>query len=107
MNDQSLPPATDPKSAIIERFKLCLIERAQLQRTPDSMAHDVPIFGEGLGLDSVDALLMALIIETEFGVAVSDDDIFAFVSLNDIADFILSRGPEGLSPGAAAAVPAG
>ncbi|WP_349368708.1 phosphopantetheine-binding protein [Salinarimonas sp.] len=91
VNAQAPHPDTASKSEIIEKFKACLIERAKLQRPPESMAHDVPLFGDGLGLDSVDALLMALIVETEFGVAVTDDDIFAFTSLNDIADFILSR----------------
>lgn len=97
MNFQASQPAVDQAddhqiTQVIDTFKAALIERTQIQLSPAEMAHDVPLFGDGLGLDSVDALLIALIIESEFGVAVSDDDIIQFTSLNDVANFVVTRG---------------
>ena len=39
------------------------------------IADDIPLFGTGLGLDSVDALELVLEIEREFGVKVSDEQL--------------------------------
>ena len=44
-----------------------------------------------LGLDSVDSLEMAIAVETEFGVAITEDDLAAFRSINTVLDFIEER----------------
>jgi acyl carrier protein len=41
---------------------------------PASIETDAPLFGEGLGLDSIDALELALAIHTEFGVRTKEND---------------------------------
>lgn len=41
---------------------------------PDEIEDEAPLFGEGLGLDSIDALELALAIHKEFGVRTSADD---------------------------------
>lgn len=73
------------------RLKQVLIERLSLQLEVDEIADDSPLFGSGLGLDSVDALEVAIAVETEFGVAITDDDLHAFRSVNTVIDFIESR----------------
>lgn len=76
---------------LAQRMKCVLIERLSLQLEPEEIANDSPLFGSGLGLDSVDALEIAIAVETEFGVAITDDDLHAFRSVNTILDFIETR----------------
>ena len=52
---------------------------------------DVPLFGEGLGLDSIDALELGMAIKKAFGVTFSQnpaDNKAIFRSVNTLADFI-------------------
>ncbi len=41
--------------------------------TPDDIETDAPLFGDGLGLDSIDALELGLAVKNKFGVAINDD----------------------------------
>ncbi len=58
--------------------------------TPEDIADDSALFGAGLGLDSVDALELAIHVEEEFSVKMPDDagTRKAFASVNALADFI-------------------
>lgn len=55
-----------------------------------------PLFGEGLGLDSLDALQLAMAVEERFGVAIPDGDggRVAFASVKALADYIAAN-PKG------------
>lgn len=79
------------RKEISERLKQVLIERLSLQLEIDEIADDSPLFGSGLGLDSVDALEVAIAVETEFGVAITDEDMHAFRSINTVLDFVEAR----------------
>jgi len=79
------------RAALMQQLKLTLISHLPLQLKVDEIADDTPMFGTGLGLDSVDALAIAVAIEREFEIAVADEDVAGFRSLNLIADFILQR----------------
>jgi acyl carrier protein len=73
-------------------LKRLLIEELDLRsHTEASIDDDAPLFGEGLGLDSLDALQLAVAIEERFAVTIPEDErakaIFASVSA--IADHIL------------------
>jgi acyl carrier protein len=70
--------------------KQLLIERLGLDLEPDEVAEDSPLFGYGLGLDSIDALTLIVAIEDHFGVRVPDGDVHVFRSVNTVADFVLS-----------------
>ena len=52
-------------------------------KTPADISDSEPLFGEGLGLDSLDALQLAMVVEERFGVSIPDGDdarpIFASV----------------------------
>ncbi len=62
---------------------------------PEDIDSDAPLFGEdGLGLDSIDALELIVMMEKEYGIKIKDPsagkDIFK--SINTIAAFITQRG---------------
>lgn len=73
---------------LTHKLKQVLIERLSLPLEPEDITEDSPLFGTGLGLDSVDALEIAVALEAEFGVSITDDDMHAFRSVNTVADFI-------------------
>ncbi len=72
-------------------IKRLLIEELDLRdRVESDILDDAPLFGEGLGLDSLDALQLAMAIEERFGVRIPEGEeakaIFASVAA--IADHI-------------------
>jgi acyl carrier protein len=59
--------------------------------TPDDISTDAPLFGEGLGLDSIDALELGMAIRKEFGVSFSknpEENKSIFRSVKTLADHI-------------------
>ncbi len=62
---------------------------------PADIQPDAPLFGEGLKLDSIDALELAVIIERSYGVRIADMDAGkkAFASLAALDAFIASQPP--------------
>ncbi len=64
---------SDPESLHAELKKL-IVETLALEDTaPDEIETDAPLFGEGLGLDSIDALEIAMVLEERYGVTLDDD----------------------------------
>ena len=72
------------------RVKELIVRRLKLDIDPTTIQSDAPLFGEGLGLDSVDALELVLGLEQEFGIKVEDEEVGvkAFASVNALVDFI-------------------
>jgi acyl carrier protein len=72
------------------RVKELIVRRLKLDIDPASIENDAPLFGEGLGLDSIDALELVLGLEQEFGIKVEDEEVGvkAFASVNALVDFI-------------------
>jgi len=79
---------------VTSMVKSRLIDVLQLDLTEDQIGMDSPLFGAGLGLDSVDAVGLAAAIEEHFGIQVLDSDIQVFRSINTIVDFVLLRQDE-------------
>jgi acyl carrier protein len=80
------------------KLKELLVSGLRLQDTaPAGIADDQPIFVEGLGLDSIDALELVVLIEEHFGIAIPDEDIgkSAFASINALADYISTEQARG------------
>ena len=81
-----------------QEIKALIIESLMLEDVQaQDIANDVPLFGDGLGLDSIDALELAIAVERQFGVTIQADDernkeIFACV--NALASHIIAERPE-------------
>jgi acyl carrier protein len=59
--------------------------------TPDDIAVDQPLFGDGLGLDSVDALELGLAIQKRFGIKIdadAKDTRKHFASVDSLAAYV-------------------
>lgn len=84
------------RQEVTSMVKNRLIDVLQLDLTEDQIGLDSPLFGAGLGLDSVDAVGLAAAIEECFGIQVLDSDIQVFRSINTIVDFVLLRQDEAL-----------
>jgi len=83
------------------KLKSIIIEELHLEdMTPETLDDDVTLFGEGLGLDSLDALQLAVAVEEHFGVRIADEQEGkdAFASVNALCAFIGKRqGPSAKS----------
>lgn len=73
-----------------DKVKELIVRRLKLTIDPNTIKDDAPLFGEGLGLDSIDALELVVGLEQEFGVSIPDEDVGreAFASVNALAAYI-------------------
>jgi len=78
------------KELIVSELKL-------VGRDPSSIVDDAPLFGEGLGLDSLDALQLAMSIEERFGVKIPEGEPAReiFRSVTSLADHVASHRANG------------
>jgi len=78
------------RAEIRHRAKELLISGLRLEISPEEIVDAEPIFGSGLGLDSIDALEFVVLIEENFGVAIPDETVAkeALASIDALADFV-------------------
>ncbi len=79
---------------LIEKLKVELIEQLNLEEiTSDEIDAAAPLFGDGLGLDSIDALEIIVLLEKEYGIKITDQALGkeAMQSINSLAAFIKSN----------------
>lgn len=85
-----------PEEDLNTRIKQMLVSSLMLKVSPESIGDETPLFSpEGLALDSIDALELAVAIEKNFGVATPSAEVArnAFVSVTTIADYISTHKP--------------
>jgi len=76
---------------LIGKVKQMIIDSLRIEgMSPDEIDSDAPLFGEGLGLDSIDALQLVVAMEKEFGVVVPDaaTGSTVFVSVRSMSAYI-------------------
>jgi len=58
--------------------------------TPEQIKDDEALFGDGLGLDSIDSLELIVLLNREYGITIKDpkEGRKAFVDINTMADYI-------------------
>jgi acyl carrier protein len=89
---------TMDRETLKRKLKELLVSGLRLRDTdPASIADDQPIFVEGLGLDSIDALELVVLIEEHFGIAIPDEEVgkSAFASIAALADYISAEQARG------------
>lgn len=61
-------------TSLHDELKALIVETLALEDvTAEEIEIDVPLFNEGLGLDSIDALEIAMVLEEKYGAALADD----------------------------------
>lgn len=81
------------KNQLIENLKVQIISQLNLAEVkPESIDPNAPLFGDGLGLDSIDALELIVMLEKYYSIKITDpkDGKAIFQSVSSIADYILS-----------------
>lgn len=76
---------------LINELKTQIIDVLNLEdMTPEDIKNDAPLFGDGLGLDSIDALELIVLLEKQYGIKLANPgegkDIFK--SVTTIADYV-------------------
>ncbi len=85
MPNQNQTPATDD-TLLIEIAEL-IVTAVNLEIPPTDIEPDAPLFGEGLGLDSIDILEISLVLSKQYGIQLrsdSNDNISIFGSLRSL-----------------------
>ena len=81
---------------LVNELKARIVESLKLESvTPDQIDDNAPLFGSGLGLDSIDALELVVMLEKHYGIVIKDieEGRPAFQSVRTLADFITARRP--------------
>ena len=79
---------------LVEQLKRQIIETLNLEDvTPGEIEASAPLFGDGLGLDSIDALELVVMLEKHYGIRITDAKVgrAAFATVNDLAQFIMKE----------------
>lgn len=76
---------------LIIELKEKIIQALNLEEmTPEDINTDAPLFGEGLGLDSIDALEIIVLLEKNYGIKLANpaEGKAIFKSVATIADYV-------------------
>jgi len=77
------------------QIKQGIVRSLRLPISWEEIGDEMPLFDEGLGLDSIDVLELVLEIERQFGVLIEDEQTGMRVlrSVNSIAEFVRAQRP--------------
>ena len=81
---------------LTSELKARIIETLRLQDiSPGQIDDDAPLFGTGLGLDSIDALELVVMLEKHYGIVIKDieEGRPAFQSIHTLAAFVQAKRP--------------
>jgi acyl carrier protein len=76
---------------LIDKLKQEVIQQLNLEDiSEEDIDPDAPLFGEGLGLDSIDALELIVLLEKNYGIKIEDpkDGKKIFFSIRTMAAYI-------------------
>ena len=81
---------TQTVEELIPKVKAGIIRQLNIDMTPDALDENMALFGEGLGLDSIDALELIVMIDRDFGIKIGDpkEARKVFQSVRVMAEYI-------------------
>lgn len=82
---------TIDKEQLKQRLKEQIIKFLNLaDKQPEDIKNDEPLFGEGLGLDSIDSIELIVLLSREYGINIQDpkEGRKVLVDINAMADYI-------------------
>lgn len=91
MSDTPTPETVD---ALLPEVAALIVDALNLEMTPAEIEPDAPLFGDGLGLDSIDVLEIALVISKRYGFQLrsdNEDNTRIFASLRALTAHIASQ----------------
>ena len=77
--------------ALIRELKKDIVEQLNLQDIkPEDIQEQEPLFGKGLGLDSIDSIELIVLLNREYGITIQDpkEGRKILVDINTMADYI-------------------
>ncbi len=77
-----------------DQIRKLIIEKLRLEDVaPEDISDEEPLFGEGLGLDSIDALELVVALEKEFGIKIDDEEVgvTAFRNISSLASYVQEK----------------
>ena len=86
--------ARETVDALLPEVAELIVAALNLEVTPGEIEPDAPLFGEGLGLDSIDVLEIALVISKRYGFQLrsdNEDNVRIFSSLRTLASHIAAK----------------
>lgn len=89
---QEISPET--VTALLPEVAELIVSALNLDVAPGDIEADAPLFGEGLGLDSIDVLEIALVISKRYGFQLrsdNEDNLRIFSSLRALASHVASQ----------------
>ena len=93
MSDEQITASPE----LIAELKATIVSTLGLEEetSPEAIEDEAPIFVEGLGLDSIDALELVVLVEKQYGIKLEDMETSkaAFASVRVLADFIATHRP--------------
>jgi acyl carrier protein len=91
-----MPEAISPEAvaALLSEVAELIVSALNLDMPPADIEPDAPLFGEGLGLDSIDVLEVSLVISKRYGFQLksdNEDNLRIFSSLRALATYIAAQ----------------
>ncbi len=91
--DEGLALRIRRREDVLNRVRRILIERLHVDRGPDELDPETPLFGTGLGLDSVDAVELLVSVGKEFQLSFAQDAFgkMHLRTVGTVVDLVLAR----------------
>lgn len=82
----------EEREYVLNLVRELIISSLKLEIPKESLDPDTPLFGTGLGLDSIDAVALVVDLETELGISINEqDNASALRSINTLVDEIIKK----------------
>jgi len=93
---QSIAPASTraDEADLMREVAEMIVAALSLEIAPQDIVPDAPLFGEGLGLDSIDILEVALVVSKRYGFSLradNEDNVSIFASLRSLCGHIAAN----------------